>query len=101
MHLLVPLPTSDLLGDILHGASVTVRQFLETNLGNQHTCWAHLEEAPIASHSCLGQWVGAQEAQIQGPNSRMLRDGQCPEGTVEGAAGVCDAPLVHEELAVI
>lgn len=62
---------------------------------------AYLEEAPVASHSCLRQRVRAQEAQVQRPNPGMLGDGQCPEGTVESAAGVRDAALVHEELAVI
>lgn len=101
-----PFPTSCPLGDILHGASVPRNQF------GQLLTWkpgppasltrrAYLEEAPVAPHGRLRERMRAQEAQVQGPNTGVLGDGQRPEGTVESAAGVRDAALVHQELAII
>lgn len=62
---------------------------------------AYLEEAPVAPHRRLRQRVGPEEAQVQGPDARVLCDGQGPEGAVKRAAGVRDTALVHQELAVV
>lgn len=74
---------------------------MEANPGTGLFNGAHLEEATVASHSSLRQWVGAQETQIQGPDARVLCDWQCPEGTVKGTAGMCYSSLIHEKLAVV
>lgn len=76
-------------------------QGLEADLATGLFSGAYLEEATVASHSSLRQWVGTQETEVQGPDARVLCDGKGPEGTIKGATGVCYSSLVHEELAVV
>lgn len=56
-------------------ALIPVSQGLEADLGTGLFNGAYLEEATVASHSSLRQWVGAQESKIQGPDARVLCDG--------------------------
>lgn len=67
-----------------------------------YNCRSHyLEVSPVHTHSRLWQVIQSHKLQVNGPDTVVLRDGQCSQCSVKCATCSSYLPLVHQKLYVV